>query len=874
MLTVKDIRKSFLEYFKDKGHRVVASSPLVPKDDPTLFFTNAGMVQFKNVFLGQEKRDYTRAATVQRCVRASGKHNDLEQVGYTARHHTFFEMLGNFSFGDYFKRDAIKFAWEYLNGVLKIPADRMWVTVFKDDNEAADIWLKEVGVNPERFSRMGEKDNFWAMGDTGPCGPCSEIFYDHGPGVPGGPPGSADADLDRFVEIWNLVFMQFNRSQDGKLTPLPRPSVDTGLGLERVAAVMQGVHSNYEIDLFRNILKAASKITGEKNIENKSLRVIADHIRSSSFLIADGVLPSNEGRGYVLRRIIRRALRHGRKLGAPELFFHKLVDSLVYEMGEAYPELAKAKANVEAALLREEEQFARTLDNGLRILEKAMEDAKKKIIPGDVAFKLYDTYGFPLDLTQDIVREQAMTVDEAGFEEEMKKQRERGKLSWKGGDPAFDKMVDDIVKKAGDTKFMGYESGTADSEIAALGKDGGIVSKLLQHEKGVLAAMATSFYGETGGQVGDTGRIVSGSGVFRVEDAKRFGKTIVHFGEVIEGELSVGDKIMTEIDATRRNLIRANHTATHLLQAALRQTVGRHVEQAGSLVEPDRFRFDFSHSSPLSDSEISEVEKIVNEKIWEARAVTTEIMPLDKAVAKGAMAVFDEKYEDMVRVVSVPGFSMELCGGTHVDNTGRIGIFKILKEGSPGAGVRRIEAVTLKGVFEKFSRQTEIISNITKDMNIGVEDLPKKFADLIDRNNSLEKEIKKLKSANLASNVDSLLSDAAAVNGVKIVVREFEDLTADDLKNLSDLVRGKDPLSVTCFGSKADGKVLLLFAATKQAVEKGIDCGAMVKAASKIVGGGGGGKKDMAQAGGKSPEALPKALEEAVSMAKKAVSGK
>ena len=471
MLTVKDIRKSFLDYFNGKGHRIIQSSSLVPKDDPTLLFTNAGMVQFKNVFLGQDKRDYVRAATVQRCVRAGGKHNDLEKVGYTSRHHTFFEMLGNFSFGDYFKRDAIKFAWEYLNGVLKIPSERMWVTVFEDDDEAADIWLKEVGIDPKRFSRMGEKDNFWAMGDTGPCGPCSEIFYDHGPEIPGGPPGSADADLDRYVEIWNLVFMQFNRSQDGKLTPLPKPSVDTGMGLERVAAVMQGVHGNYDIDLFRNLLKEASTITGEKDINNNSLRVIADHIRSSCFLIADGVLPSNEGRGYVLRRIIRRALRHGRKLGAPEIFFHKLVDALVKEMGEAYPELAKAKTNVENALLREEEQFARTLDNGLRILEKAMDDAKNKIIPGDVAFKLYDTYGFPLDLTQDIVRERDMTVDEAGFEEEMKKQRERGKASWKGGDPAFDKMIDDIVKKAGETKFLGYEFETAETEIAVLGKE-------------------------------------------------------------------------------------------------------------------------------------------------------------------------------------------------------------------------------------------------------------------------------------------------------------------------------------------------------------------------------------------------------------------
>ena len=874
MLTVKDIRKSFLDYFNSKGHSIVQSSPLVPKDDPTLLFTNAGMVQFKNVFLGLDKRDYSRATTVQRCVRAGGKHNDLEKVGYTSRHHTFFEMLGNFSFGDYFKRDAIKFAWEYLNGVLKIPAEKMWVTVFEDDAEAADIWLKEVGVDAKRFSRMGEKDNFWAMGDTGPCGPCSEIFYDHGADVPGGPPGSTDADLDRYVEIWNLVFMQFNRSQDGKLTPLPKPSVDTGMGLERIAAVMQGVHSNYEIDLFQSLLKEVSNVTGEKDIENKSLRVIADHIRSACFLIADGVLPSNEGRGYVLRRIIRRALRHGRKLGAPEIFFHKLVDVLVVEMGEAYPELAKAKVNVENALLREEEQFARTLDNGLRILEKAMDEAKNKIIQGDVAFKLYDTYGFPLDLTQDVVREREMNVDEAGFEEEMKKQRERGKASWKGGDPAFDKMIDDIVKKAGETNFLAYESEIAESEIITLGKDGNIVSKLLQNESGGIVAKDTTFYGETGGQVGDTGCIVSDKGVFRVDDTKRYGKTIVHFGEVVEGCLSAGDKVRTEIDATRRNLIRANHTATHLLQAALRQTLGEHVEQAGSLVEPDRFRFDFSHFNPMTESEITEVERIVNEKIWEGSVVTTEVMPIDKATDKGALAVFDEKYEDVVRVVSVPGFSMELCGGTHVDNTGRIGVFKILKEGSPGAGVRRIEAVTLKGVFERFAKQSEIISDIIKDLNITADDLPKKFADIIDKNNKLEKEIKKIKTANLASNVDSLIADALVVNGVRIVARGFDDLNVDELKNLSDIVRSREPVCAACFGSKADGKVLLLFAATKQAVDKGIDCGSMIKAASKIVGGGGGGKNDMAQAGGKYLEALPKALEEAVRIAKESVEGK
>ena len=871
MLTVKDIRNSFLQYFKDNNHRIVSSSSLVPKDDPTLLFTNAGMVQFKNVFLGQEKRDYSRAVTVQRCVRAGGKHNDLEKVGYTSRHHTFFEMLGNFSFGDYFKRDAIKFAWGYLNGVLKIPAERMWVTVFKEDDEAAGIWLDDVGIDPKRFSRLGEKDNFWAMGDTGPCGPCSEIFYDHGESIPGGPPGSSGDDLDRYVEIWNLVFMQFNRSADGSLTPLPKPSVDTGMGLERVAAVMQGKHSNYDIDLFKNLLKAASEITCEKNTENKSLRVIADHIRSSGFLIADGIVPSNEGRGYVLRRIIRRALRHGHKLGTKDIFFYKLVDALVNEMGEAYPELAKAQKMVEDALYREEEQFARTLDNGMRVLEKAMDDIKGKVIPGEIAFKLYDTFGFPLDLTQDIVREQNFTVNESGFENEMEKQRERGRLSWKGSDPAEEKLLDDIIKIADHTEFTGYQNDSTESEIIVISNESSIASKLTLNEKGCIVTKATSFYGESGGQTGDKGRLVSASagGVFRVDDTKKFNKTILHYGEVIQGELSTGDKIKTEIDVVRRNLTKANHTATHLLQAALRKVVGEHVKQAGSLVEPERFRFDFSHFSPLTEDEIVEVENIVNEKIWEGRNVRTEVMEIDKAVSKGALAVFDEKYEDTVRVVSVDGFSMELCGGTHVDNTGRIGVFKILKEGSPGAGVRRIEAVTLKGIFERFTNQTRILNDIGKELNMQENDFPAKIAELVERVNKTEKEIKKIKSASLVSEADSLLSDAVNVNGVKIVSREFDNVDADGLKNLSDNVRAKEQLSVTCFGSKAGGKVLLLFAATKGAVEKGIDCGSMIKEASRIVGGGGGGKKDMAQAGGKSPEKLSGALARAVEMAKK-----
>jgi len=873
MLKVKDIRNSFLSFFKERDHRILPSSSLIPKDDPTLLFTNAGMVQFKNVFLGQEKRGYNRAATVQRCVRAGGKHNDLEKVGYTARHHTFFEMLGNFSFGDYFKRDAIKFAWEFLTEKLKIPEERLWVTVYKDDDEAADIWLKEVSVSAERFSRLGEQENFWAMGDAGPCGPCSEIFYDHGENVPGGPPGSADNDLDRYVEIWNLVFMQYDRSTNGILKSLPKPSVDTGMGLERIAAVMQRVHSNYEIDLFQNLLRAAAQLTGEQDLENKSLRVIVDHIRSSSFLIADGVVPSNEGRGYVLRRIIRRAIRHGHKLGSSAIFFHNLVSTLVKEMGEAYPELINMQINIENALRNEEEQFARTLDNGMHILEQAIEELNGAVISGEIAFKLYDTYGFPLDLTADVARERNLTVDEAGFEEEMDKQRERGKLSWKSVDSAHVKLFEEFAKEAESTDFRGYDEDIVESSILVLSNDKKAVKVLSHNEKGAIITEKTTFYGESGGQVGDTGRIISPEGVFRVDDTKKFNNIIIHIGEVIEGALKVGDSIKTEIDSLRRNLIRANHTATHLLQAALRKTIGNHVQQSGSLVEPNRLRFDFSHFNPLTEMEISEIERIVNEKIWSSIPVKGEVMNIDEATSRGALAVFDEKYGEEVRVITIDDFSMELCGGTHVNNTGRIGVFKILKEASPGAGVRRIEAITLKGIFDRFVAQHRILSKLSKDLNVSEAELPKRIESLLENYNALQRDSKRTKSEGLSSQAESFISDAEEADGIKIITHFFDEIDAGELRNLSDIIRSKEQNSIVCFGSRLSGKALLLCAATKNAVNRGVDCGGIIKDIAPIIKGGGGGRRDMAQAGGTESKHLQKALKEAINAAKRMIAG-
>jgi alanyl-tRNA synthetase len=874
MLTVNDIRQSFLQYFKDKNHRIVPSSSLVPKDDPTLLFTTAGMVQFKPMFAGTVKLDFTRASSVQKCLRTS----DLENVGKTKRHCTFFEMLGNFSFGDYFKKEAIEYAWEFSTKVAGFPVEKIWVSIYEDDNEAFEIWNKTIGIPAEKIVRLGKKDNFWGpAGDSGACGPCSELYLDRGKAYGCGKPDcKPGCDCERFLEFWNLVFNQFNQDVEGNLHPLPKTGIDTGMGLERLATLIQGVDSVYETDEFKSLIDFVSKTSGVKYEGDAvvPIRVMVEHARSVTFALADGIYPSNEGRGYVLRRILRRAMRFSRQLGIKEPFIYKIVDPVVKIMGSFYPEIGQSAKNIKTVIESEEKRFLNTIENGMTRLGDLMsESSKGKAISGKDAFILYDTFGFPFEMTAEIALEKGFHVDREGFEREMENQRERGKQSWKGNDPAEEKLMDDLVKEAGVTEFKGYESELIESEIIAMSKDNLKESKLKLHEKGCIITRATTFYGEAGGQAGDKGQIISDKNLFRVDDTKKYNKTIVHYGEVVEGSFSKGDKVTTKIDSVNRNLIRANHTATHLLQAALRKVIGSHVQQAGSLVEPDRFRFDFSHFSPLSDSEISEVERIVNEKIWEALPVKTDVMAIDKAMSTGAMAVFDEKYEDIVRVVSVADFSKELCGGTHVDNIGKIGVFKILKEASPGAGLRRIEAVTLKGVFERYSKQSEILSEIIKDLNITVEDLPKKFADLTERANKLEKEIKKIKSGSLVSDIDKFIADALVINGVKIVVHEFEDINADDLRALSDAVRSKEKCSLVCFGSKADGKALLLFAATKPAVEKGADCGAIIKEASKIVGGGGGGKKDMAQAGGKSPEALSKALDKAVEIAKKSIAG-
>ena len=853
-MTSNELRQAFLDYFHDHGHEVVASSPLVPGNDPTLLFTNAGMVQFKDVFLGDDKRSYTTAATSQRCVRAGGKHNDLENVGYTARHHTFFEMLGNFSFGDYFKREAIQYAWEFLTGTLGLPAERLWVTVFEDDDEAADIWLNEMKVDPSRFSRLGAKDNFWAMGDTGPCGPCSEIFFDHGEDVPGGPPGSPDEDGDRYVEVWNLVFMQFDRSADGTMKPLPKPSVDTGMGLERIAAVMQQVHSNYQIDLFANLIQATADVLGVKNDGSSSLNVIADHIRACSFLIVDGVLPGNEGRGYVLRRIIRRAIRHGKKLGTDGLFFHKLVAPLVQEMGGAYPELAKSQAHVEKVLAKEEKRFAETLDQGMEILESAIAELDGKELPGDVVFKLYDTYGFPVDLTADVARERGLSVDQAGFESAMQAQKDKAKAASK-----FGAAGDDSLKTDAKTEFLGYKGTEGSSQIVALFKDGVAVDALADGDEGAVVLAATPFYAESGGQIGDKGILVEDGKLFRVDDTQKSGDANVHFGTVEQGTLKVGDSIEAVVDAERRQAIRLNHTATHLMHAALRNVLGDHVTQKGSLVAPERLRFDFSHYEGVTPEQLQEIEDLVNAEIRKNVAADTNLMTYDDAIASGAMALFGEKYGDKVRVLRLGDFSVELCGGTHVERTGDIGVFKITHEGGVASGVRRIEAVTGAGAMEWIDANQRTLGDLAGMLRSTPDQAAAKVEQLLKRTKDLEKELAAAKQALVTGQATDHADAVEEIGGIKVLATRMDGADAKTLRDAVDKFKDKLQNAIVVLGSVDDGKVRLAAGVTKNNTDK-VRAGDLIKPVAEQVGGKGGGRPDFAQAGGTDPSKLDQAL--------------
>ena len=854
-MTSNELRQAFLEFFRDKDHEIVASSPLVPGNDPTLLFTNAGMVQFKDVFLGDEKRSYDRATSSQRCVRAGGKHNDLENVGYTARHHTFFEMLGNFSFGDYFKRDAIQYGWDFLTGTLGLPPEKLWVTVFEDDDEAADIWLNEIKVDPKRFSRLGAKDNFWAMGDSGPCGPCSEIFYDHGAKVPGGPLGTLDEDGDRYVEIWNLVFMQFDRSADGSMTPLPKPSVDTGMGLERIAAVMQGVHTNYDIDLFANIIQATADVLGVKNDGSSSLNVIADHIRACSFLIVDGVLPGNEGRGYVLRRIIRRAIRHGKKLGTDDPFFYKLVAPLVNEMGGAYPELAKAQAHVEKVLKKEEQRFAETLDQGMEILETAIDNLSGKQIPGDVVFKLYDTYGFPLDLTADIARERGLSVDQAGFESAMEEQRDRARAASKFGVADAESLKTDAA-----TEFLGYDGTEATCEIVALYKDGQPVDVLSVGDEGAVILSSTPFYAESGGQIGDKGILVADGKLFNVADTQKSGKANVQFGVVEEGELAVGDKVDAVVDADRRQAIRLNHTATHLMHATLRQVLGDHVTQKGSLVAPDRLRFDFSHYEGVTPDQIQEIEDLVNNEIRKNTDAATDLMSYDEAIESGAMALFGEKYGDKVRVLRLGDFSVELCGGTHVDRTGDIGVFKITSEGGVASGVRRIEAVTGAGAMDWIAENQRTLDELAGKLRSQPDQAATKVDQLLTRNKDLEKELAATKQALITGKGADYSESVQEIAGIKVLATRMDGADAKTLRDAVDKFKDKLRSAIIVLGSVDGGRVHLAAGVTKDNIGK-IKAGDLIKPVAEQVGGKGGGRPDFAQAGGSNPDTLDQALE-------------
>ncbi|MDP0017230.1 alanine--tRNA ligase [Glaesserella parasuis] len=864
MKTTSEIRQAFLEFFQSKGHTIVPSSSLVPENDPTLLFTNAGMNQFKDVFLGLDKRSYNRATSSQRCVRAGGKHNDLENVGYTARHHTFFEMLGNFSFGDYFKPDAIAFAWEFLTSPqwLALPKEKLWVTVYETDDEAYDIWNREIGVPAERIVRIGDNkgapyasDNFWQMGDTGPCGPCTEIFYDHGDHIWGGPPGSAEEDGDRFIEIWNVVFMQFNRQADGTLKKLPKPSVDTGMGLERISAVLQHVNSNYEIDIFQALIKEIASLLNVTDLDNKSLRVIADHIRSCAYLIADGVMPSNEGRGYVLRRIIRRAVRHGNILGAKSAFFYQLVPTLAKAMGQAGEILTQKQAHIQKALKAEEDQFARTLERGLALLEDALTKVENKVLSGEVAFKLYDTYGFPLDLTADVCRERGITIDEAGFEREMQAQRARAQAS-----SNFGTDYNNVIKVDGSTEFKGYEVTECEATVVALFSNGKAVEAIQSGENAVVVLDRTTFYGESGGQVGDSGVIASEICNFEVNDTQKYGQVFGHIGQLASGTLSVGDKVKAEVNTTRRHAITLNHSATHLLHSALRQVLGDHVAQKGSLVSENSLRFDFSQGEAISKADLEEIERIINTKIRENIVVTTEVMDLESAKQKGAMALFGEKYGDRVRVVDMTAaFSVELCGGTHVKQTGEIGLFKVVSEGAVAAGVRRIEAVTGENAIGLLHQQQQILNQSAELLKADTASLVEKIQQLQEKSKKVEKELQQLKDKLAAQAGGELAKQAQQINGVNVVVQRLENVDAKALRTMVDDLKNQLGSAVIVFATQTDEKVNLIVGVTKDLTDK-VNAGELVGLMAQEVGGKGGGRADMAMAGGSQPENITQAL--------------
>ena len=854
MASTSEIRQRFIDYFADAEHRVVRSAPLVPGNDPTLLFTNAGMVQFKETFLGQEKRDYQRAVTTQRCVRAGGKHNDLDNVGYTARHHTFFEMLGNFSFGDYFKREAIEFAWNFLTKELGLPEDKLWVTVFEEDDEAADIWLNDLGVSAERFSRIGAKDNFWQMGDTGPCGPCSEIFYDHGPDVPGGPPGTPEEDGDRYIEIWNLVFMQYDRAVDGTLSPLPAPSVDTGMGLERLAAVLQGVHSNYEIDLFQRLIDAAAEVSGCADREHPSLKVIADHIRATAFLITDGVLPSNEGRGFVLRRIMRRAIRHGYKLGIEQAFFDKLVAPLVAEMGEAFPELTEAQSHVEQTIAREEARFAQTLAQGMGLLDEALAQISDDTLPGAVAFKLYDTYGFPVDLTADVCRERGVTIDMPGFEAEMDAQRTRARAASRFGADSAGVAID------ANTEFTGYTDLKGEGRVAALIVGGEAAESATAGEQVTVVLDSTPFYAESGGQVGDRGLLQAGDAVIDVHDTqKQVGGAHGHIGVVRSGAVALGDTLQATVDAHARADTVRNHSATHLLHAALRDLLGEHVQQKGSLVAPDRLRFDFSHPEPVTPGQLAALERTVNAQVLTNTPAEVSEKTYDEAIAAGAVALFGEKYGDRVRVLRFGDFSTELCGGTHVGRLGDIGLFKIVSESGIASGVRRIEALTGNGAIEWVQHAQGTLNAVGGVLKAGSDELEGKARAQAERVRSLEKALEQAQSKLASSAGDSLSDQAVEVDGIQVLAAKLDGADAKALRETMDQLKNKLGKAIIVLGADVGGKVALIAGVTKAETAR-LKAGDLVNHVAQQVGGRGGGRPDMAQAGGSEPEKLADAL--------------